>query len=115
LDTNDRIIDLKTSSRNPSAVEPDYRFQIAAYAQLTHGTNGRARLDTLVKTKTPAIVTQKFAITSQDVLATQKLYPLALQAMRSEVHMPNRLSLSCSRRNYSDWRHCEREWGGEAL
>jgi hypothetical protein len=27
--------------------------------------------------------------------------------------MPNRLSMMCSRRNCSYWRHCEREWGGE--
>jgi RecB family exonuclease len=113
MDVNGRIIDLKTAARKPSGIESDYKFQIATYAQLTPGASGEARLDTLVKTKTPAFVTQNFRVTQQDVLATQKLYPLARQSMKSEHMMPNRLSLTCSRRNCSYWRHCEREWGGE--
>jgi hypothetical protein len=113
LDTDGRIIDVKTAARRPSGIEPDYRFQIATYAQLTPGASGQARLDTLVKTKTPAIVTQDFTITEQDLLATRTLYPLAQRSMKSELHMPNRLSLSCSRRHCAYWRHCEREWGGE--
>jgi hypothetical protein len=113
LDVNGRIIDLKTAARKPIGIESDYKFQIATYAQLTPGASGEARLDTLVKTKTPALVTQNFRVTEQDRLATEKLYPLAQQSMRSEHMMPNRLSLTCSRRNCSFWRHCEREWGGE--
>ena len=113
LDVNGRIIDLKTAARKPSGIESDYKFQIATYTQLTPGASGEARLDTLVKTKIPALVTQNFRVTEQDLLATTKLYPLARQSMKSEHMMPNRLSLTCSRRNCSYWRHCEREWGGE--
>ena len=113
LDADGRIIDLKTAARKPSGIESDYKFQIATYTQLTPGASGEARLDTLVKTKTPALVTQNFRVTEQDVLATTRLYPLARQSMKSEHMMPNRLSLTCSRRNCSYWRHCEREWGGE--
>ncbi len=113
LDVSGRIIDIKTSARKPSCIDPEYRFQIATYAQLTPGASGEARIDTLVKTKTPALVTQSFTITEQDLLATRELYPLAQRVMRSEEYMPNRLSLSCSRRNCSYWRNCEREWGGE--
>lgn len=112
LDVNGRITDLKTAARKPSAIEPDYKFQIATYAQLTPGASGEARLDTLVKTKTPALVTQDFTVTEQGIPATTKLYPLAQQPMKSDHFMPNRLSLTCSRRNCSYWRHCEREWGG---
>jgi len=113
MDVNGRIIDLKTAARKPSGIESDYKFQIATYAQLTPGATGEARLDTLVKTKTPALVMQNFRVTEQDVLGTTKLYPLAQQSMKSDRFMPNRLSLTCSRRNRSYWRHCEREWGGE--
>jgi hypothetical protein len=113
LDVSGRIIDIKTSARKPNCIDPEYRFQIATYAQLTHGASGEARIDTLVKTKTPALVTQSFTVTEQDLLATRELYPLAQRVMRSELYMPNRLSLSCSRRNCSYWRNCEREWGGE--
>src|SRR5579872_3373105 len=40
------------------------------------------------------------------------LYPTVQEAMRHQHFMPNRLSMMCSRRNCSYWRHCEREWGG---
>lgn len=113
LDVEGRIIDIKTSSRRPSSIDPDYRFQIATYTKLTPGASGEARLDTLIKTKTPALATQSFTVTQQDLQAIEKLYPLAQQAMRGEVYMPNRLSLTCSRRNCSYWRRCERELGGE--
>jgi hypothetical protein len=66
-----------------------------------------------VKTKTPSLIQQSFTITDQDILTTRALYPLAQTIMRSELYMPNRLSMNCSRRNCSFWRDCEREWGGE--
>jgi CRISPR/Cas system-associated exonuclease Cas4 (RecB family) len=113
LDIRGRILDIKTAVRKPSSISPEHRFQIATYAQLTPGANGDARIDTLVKTKTPGLVTQRFTITDQDLLATRELYPLAQAAMRSELYMPNRTSMNCSRRNCSFWRHCEKEWGGE--
>jgi len=113
LDVSGRIIDIKTAARRPSAIEPDYRFQVATYTQLTPGASGQARLDTLVKTKTPALVSQSFTVHPQDLVATHRLYAFAQKSMRSELYMPNRLSMTCSRRNCSYWRHCEREWGGE--
>jgi hypothetical protein len=113
MDVNGRILDIKTSARKPSSIASEHRFQIATYAQLTPGANGDARIDTLVKTKTPGLVTQNFTITDQDLLATRALYPLAQTVMRSELYMPNRLSMNCSRRKCSFWRDCEREWGGE--
>jgi len=113
LDTEGRIIEIKTAARRPAAIAPDHRFQLATYAQLTPGANGSARIDTLVKTKVPAIVTQSFTPAASDYAATQRLYALARQSMRKELYMPNRLSLTCSRRNCSYWRCCEREWGGE--
>lgn len=113
LDASGRIIDIKTAARRPSGIEPDHRFQLATYAQLIPAASGEVRLDTLVKTKTPGLVTQNFTIGHQDLIATQRLYGLAQQAMRSELYMPNRLSISCSRRNCGYWRRCEGELGGE--
>jgi putative RecB family exonuclease len=113
LDVNGQIIDLKTSARRPTSIEPSHKFQVATYAQLTPGASGEVRLDTLVKTKTPALVTQRYIVGPRDVLATHRLYALAQRSMRSELYMPNRLSITCSRRNCGYWRCCEREWGGE--
>ena len=113
LDVEGRIIDLKTAKASPSAIEPMTKFQIATYRHLTPGAAGTGRLDTLVRTKTPKIVLQSFEVTQADLQAIHTLYPLAQQAMRSHLHMPNRLSMLCSRRNCSYWRNCESEWGGE--
>jgi hypothetical protein len=113
IDVEGQIIDIKTAARKPSGVDVDHRFQIATYAQLTPGASGRARVDTLVKTKTPGLVTHSFHVSDKDVIATNKLYPLAQQAMKSELYMPNRLSMACSRRNCCYWRQCEKELGGE--
>src|SRR5262245_45907049 len=51
VDQEGRIIDLKTASRKPSGVEPDYAFQLATYAQLLPDASGTVRLDTIVATK----------------------------------------------------------------
>jgi hypothetical protein len=113
IDVDGQIIDIKTAARKPSGIDVDHRFQIATYAQLVPGASGRARVDTLVKTKTPGLVSHSFSVTDGDILATNKLYPLAQQSMRSELYMPNRLSMACSRRNCPYWRQCERDMGGE--
>lgn len=60
IDTDGRVVDVKTSARRPSGIAPDYAFQLATYRQIAPGANGEARLNTLVKTKTvpahPAIL-----------------------------------------------------------
>jgi hypothetical protein len=113
IDTDGQIIDIKTAARKPGGVDVDHRFQIATYAQLVPGASGRARVDTLVKTKTPSLVSHSFTVTDADILAIKKLYPLSQQSMRSQLYMPNRLSMACSRRNCCYWRQCETEFGGE--
>ena len=113
LDVEGRVIDIKTAMARPSAVEPMHKFQVATYAHLLPGASGEGRIDTLVKTKTPQIISQSFHMTDEELRVPRTLYPAAQEAMRKQRYMPNRLSMMCSRRNCSYWRHCEREWGGE--
>ncbi len=113
LDVEGRVIDIKTAKAKPSSIEPMHKFQVATYAHLIPGASGEGRVDTLVKTKTPQIISQSFHITAEEMKVAQTLYPAAQEAMRQQHFMPNRLSMMCSRRNCSYWRHCEREWGGE--
>jgi hypothetical protein len=113
LDVDGRIIDIKTAKASPSGIEPMNRFQVATYRQLSPAASGKGRIDTLVKTKTPKIVLRSFDVTPEDLRATQTIYARASQAMRSDVYIPNRLSMFCSRRHCGYWRECEREWGGE--
>lgn len=113
LDAEGRVIDIKTAKARPSSIEPMHKFQVATYSHLIPGASGEGRIDTLVKTKTPQVISQNFQITTEEIRAAQTLYPAAIEAMRQQRYMPNRLSMMCSRRNCSYWRHCEREWGGE--
>jgi hypothetical protein len=113
LDVDGRIIDIKTAKASPSSIDSMNRFQVATYRQLTPAASGKGRLDTLVKTKTPKIVLQSFDVTAEDLRATQTIYARAVQAMRSEHYIPNRMSMFCSRRGCAYWRVCELEWGGE--
>ena len=113
LDVDGRIIDIKTAKASPSGIDPMHRFQVATYRQLAPAASGKGRLDTLVKTKTPKIVLQSFDVTEDDLSATRAIYARAGQAMQSEIYMPNRMSMFCSRRHCAYWRICECEWGGE--
>jgi hypothetical protein len=86
LDTSGRIIDVKTPARKPSRIKtpqgeqyevsPDYRFQVATYRRIEPRASGVARVDTLVKTKVPALVEQEITIDAGNFAATEKLYPL---------------------------------------
>jgi RecB family exonuclease len=113
LDTSGRIIDIKTAARKPSDVDSSYRFQVATYSQLTPGASRQARVDTLTKTKTPALVSQEFTIDQSDVDATQKLYPLVQRSIRAGVFTPNRQSYMCSRKYCAFWRACQADFGGK--
>src|ERR1017187_10106251 len=112
LDTSGRVIDLKTAARKPTGVNADYAFQLATYRQLCPGANGKARVDTLVATKSAQVVTQEYTVSPADLKLTEKLYPLVREAMREGIYLPNRGSTLCSRRfcNFADV--CESEFGG---
>jgi hypothetical protein len=112
LDEEGRVVDVKTAARRPSAISPDYAFQLATYSQITPGASGEARLDTLVKTKTVQLMQQTYTVGLQDLQATEVLYPLVQAGIASGLYFPNRQSLTCSRRHCCFWRHCEREFGG---
>jgi PD-(D/E)XK nuclease superfamily len=91
LDTEGRIIDLKVVKRSPSEdkVSPDHRFQVATYRKLLDGmVTGEARVDHLVKNKTPKIVRQEYTIQNCDLEECEKMYPLVQQAIRTGLFLP---------------------------
>ena len=112
LDTAGRLIDIKTASRKPSWVSPNYAFQLATYGQITPGASGEVRIDSLVKTLTPQIVQQNYTLGEADIRATQVLFPMVQEAMDLGMYCPNRQSLLCSQKHCSFWKHCEAEFGG---
>lgn len=112
LDTGGRIMDLKTAVRKPTGVSADYSFQLATYAKLCPGANGKARVDHLVATKSPQVITQEYTVSPPDLKMTEKLYPLVREAMREGIYLPNRSSNLCSYRHCSFAAVCEADFGG---
>jgi hypothetical protein len=112
VDEDHRIIDLKTRTRRPPSISFADAFQLATYRQLLPATDGCAHIDNLIKTKTVQVVRQTLELTPEDLQITVVLYPLVMEAMQRNTFLPNRLSLSCSRRHCAFWRQCEREFGG---
>jgi hypothetical protein len=76
------------------------------------GGTGKARLDTLTKTKRPELVQQEFTIEPSGVAQTQKLYPAVQLAIRAGHFLPSRSSNLCSRKYCSFWRRCQDDFGG---
>ena len=106
------MIDLKTSSRKPSAIKPDHALQLATYTALTPGASGQARIDTLVSTREPQLISIDHTPGAQGRKLVERLYPLAAEGMAAGLYMPNRSSSLCSRRYCSFWRECQLEFGG---
>ena len=112
LDVDGRVIDVKTAAKSPSRVDPSYAFQLATYRQLCPGASGKVRLDTLVATKTPKVVTTEYEVTAADQLMTQTLYPRVREGIREGLYLPNRGCNLCSRKYCNFAGACEKEFGG---
>jgi len=114
LDSEGRVIDLKTAARTPSEISTDYRFQVATYRQLLGGiVTGEARVDTLVKTKTPKLVQMSCTIDQGDIDSVNALYPVVQRGIRGGYFAPNRSHYLCSRKYCGFWRECQRQFGGK--
>ena len=77
LDVHGCLIEIKTAKARPSSINPMHRFQVATYRHLTPRAQGTGRIDTLVKTKSPQLIQQPFAISEQELKAIHTIYPQA--------------------------------------
>jgi CRISPR/Cas system-associated exonuclease Cas4 (RecB family) len=112
MDTAGNIIDLKTSSKKPSGVSAAHRLQITTYSMLAPKASGKARVDTLTKTKTVNLHSNTVEISPEDRRHTARLYSITLEQMRSGLVKPNRGSFFCSRRACSYADQCQADYGG---
>jgi hypothetical protein len=112
LDVNGDIVDFKTAAKKPSGWPVNHRRQVSTYAMLEPRASGRARLDTLTKTKTVALHSQTHDVTPADRVHVERLYSIALEQMRSGLVMPNRNSFLCSTKHCSYWEQCMSDYGG---
>ena len=108
--TDGTIIDLKTASRKPSGVSGDHAFQLATYVELYDGSNGRARIDSLVSTKEPQLVQIEHAPGARGHYMVERIYPMIVDAIIGGLFMPNRASTFCSTCPYKT--ECAEEFGG---
>jgi len=113
LEVNGRVRDIKTAKRTPTEVSANYRFQVSTYTQISQYASGEATVDTLVKLKTPKLVSIDFTANADDASETQAMYPLVQQSIRAGHFIPNRQNYMCSRKYCSFWRECERRFGGK--
>lgn len=112
LDVHGNIIDFKTSSKKPSGVAASHRLQVTTYSMLTPKCSGRARLDTLTKTKTIGLHSQTIDIGAEDRRHASRLYSITLDQMRTGLVVPNRSSFKCSRKNCAFADVCVSDYGG---
>ena len=103
---------MKTAGKKPSGVDSSYAFQLATYRQILPGASGKARLDTLVATKTPQLVKIEYQVTEADERLTESLYPRVREGIREGLYFPNRSSNLCSRKYCNFAGACCREFGG---
>jgi RecB family exonuclease len=111
LDTEGRIIDIKTASRKPSKVSGDHAFQLATYtALLDHSVSGETRIDSLVSTKDPQLVQIEHTPGKSGRKLVERMYPLVAEGIANGLFIPNRASTLCGYCPYA--RECEWEYGG---
>ena len=112
------LIDLKTASKKPAGVSSSHALQLTTYAMLADqaaagNAHTAARLYTITKTKTPAVVQQTVEITAEDRAYAEYIYPAVQEAARRGEVMPRRSSNLCSRKHCAYWQQCQADYGGE--
>jgi hypothetical protein len=112
LDVHGTVVDLKTASRKPSGVSPDYALQVATYAALCPDATGNVRIDTVVSTKQPQLVSIEYKVSDADRQLVERIYPRVQEGMASGYYVPSRGSHFCSKRYCSFWSECQQEFGG---
>ena len=109
--TEGAIIDVKTTSRKPSAIAADHALQLATYVELYEGGNGQARIDSLVSTKEPQLIHINGTPGAKGKQFVERIYPMVVDAINGGLFMPNRSAMNCARCPYTS--ECCEEFGGE--
>lgn len=111
LDTDRRIIDIKTTARRSAKLSGDHAFQMATYAALLGPeASGDTRIDSLVATKDPQLVQIEHTPGARGQRLVETMYPLIVEGIAGGLFLPNRSSILCG---YCVYREvCEAEYGG---
>lgn len=104
------IIDIKTASKKPLGISAAHRLQLTTYGMLTH--TRKARVITLTKTKEPGLYDHSFELTPADTQYAATMFSMVADSILAGVHIPNRGSTLCSRKQCAFWRECQKDHGG---
>jgi len=108
--TEGEVIDIKTASKKPLGISAAHRLQLTTYGMLDH--TPKARVITLTKTKEPALYDHSFTLTPADTHYAVTMFSMVADAIEAGVHLPNRGSTLCSRKQCAFWRECQADHGG---
>ncbi len=112
IDSNNFLIDHKTTKRTPSGISEGYVLQQTSYKLLAeaHGIEiQRNMIDYLVKKTQPDI--KRFEVTPQpDFLSN--ILNIMISTISNETYTPNRTGMLCSRKYCNYWQICEKKYGG---
>ena len=116
IDSNDLVIDLKTTGRRLSKPKADHRFQISTYVMAwkarTGGNGVGGRLDYAIRGKDEVIslpVAFNTDTLAQNVVST---FDNVAKCIQREWWPVSRNHYLCSRKYCSFWNECEKDCGG---
>jgi putative RecB family exonuclease len=108
------IHDTKTSKKSPTAGEADKSLQLTAYYLLYRAFTGRepagCKLDYLVQTKNPKVVSLESKRTEREITRFRNIARTVIQAIQSGNYYPNPNSMMCSKDNCDYWELCHRDF-----
>lgn len=112
VDMQEYIRDTKTASRTPSQDVISKSLQLSAYAlayrkEMNREENG-VKLDYLVNTKTPKVVTLEGKRTEQDLQRFVSIATRVMDAIQKGVFYPNQDNFMCDEKNCGYWHECRK-------
>lgn len=110
VDMQEYIRDTKTTARTPSQDVIEKSLQLSAYSLAYRKEMDRpekgVKLDYLVNTKTPKIVTLEGSRTEQDLQRFINIATKVMDAINKQVFYPNQDNFMCSEKDCGYWKIC---------
>lgn len=112
VDMNEYIRDTKTTARTPSQDIINKSLQLSAYSLAYRKEMDRpeagVKLDYLVNTKTPKVVTLEGKRTEQDIQRFISITSRVMDAIQKGVFYPNQDNFMCSEKDCGYWYECHK-------
>lgn len=116
LDTNNWVIETKTTSKSLREPRHEHMLQGIAYAAAREAISGEptpgVRFDYAIRKKEPDVLSFNAHPTEQDTDYFLTVLTEVAHAIESEVWIPNRAHFLCSRKWCGYWSQCEKTCGG---